>query len=126
MKKYRKNYPYKKYKKAYFDRLTRNLWGEYDENDTYIPWRFIIWSVKYGVSSSKYTRKDGKGIISFIDKEIFETYVKPWICATKSQRKQLRNMNLDYVKLVKKALRVAKNAYTIYISKKYDDFIEFK
>ena len=126
IKKYKKNYPYKKYKKAYYDRLTRKLWGDYDDNSRFIHWRFIVWSVKYGVASSKYTKKDGKGIISFIDKDIFETYIKPWICATKSERKQLRKLGLDYSTIVKKELRIAKSRYTIYLDEKYGDFITFK
>lgn len=126
MKKYRKNYPYKKYKKAYFDRLTRNLWGDYDENGVYIPWRFIIWSVKYGVSSSKFTKKDGKGIISFIDKDVFEKYIKPWICMTKSQRRKMREMGLDYSSIVKLALKGAKMKYEIYLWKKYKYDKSFK
>ncbi len=126
VKKYRKDYPYQKYKKSYFDRMTRTLWGDYDENGRYIPWRFIIWSVKYGVASSKYTKKDGKGIISFIDKKIFEEYIKPWIVATKSQRRQLREMNLDYSEIVKKELFIAKSKYTIYLDKKYNYWKRFK
>lgn len=126
MKRYRKNYQYKKYKKAYFDRLTRNLWGDYDENGAYIPWRFIIWSVKYGVSSSKFTKRDGKGIISFIDKDVFEKYIKPWICMTKSQRRKMREMDLDYSSIVKLALKGAKMQYEIYLWEKYKYDKKFK
>jgi len=63
---------YQRYKKIRGEQGLRNLWGYYDENGTYIPWRFIVWSCKYGFAQSKYTKKDGKGIISFIDKDVFE------------------------------------------------------
>ena len=117
---------YQKYKKTRGERMLRDMWGNYDENGTYIPWRFIVWSCKYGFASSKYTKKDGKGFISFIDNNKFEKYVKPWVCMTKSQHKKMREMKLDYGKLVNKILRCAKNDYTIYLYNKYEYFKEFK
>ena len=119
-------YKYQRYKKIRGERMLRDMWGDYDENGTYIPWRFIVWSCKYGFAQSKFTKKDGKGIISFIDKDIFEKYIKPWICMTKSQRREMRNVNLDYSKIVNKSLYAAKLQYQIYLKEKYNYWKEYK
>lgn len=117
---------YIRYKKPRGERMLRDMWGDYDANGTYIPWRFIVWSCKYGFAQSKFTKIDGKGIISFIDNDIFEKYIKPWICMTKSQRRQMREVGLDYSVIVKKALYGAKMKYQIYLDEKYNYWKEFK
>lgn len=117
---------YQKYKKSKAELALRNLYGYYDDNGNFIPWRFVVWSCKYGCSSSKYTKVDGKGIISMIDKDIFEKYVKPWVCATKSQRKELRKVGLDYSKVVKLVMHLAKSKYEIYLWEKYNYDKKFK
>ena len=117
---------YQRYKKIRGEQMLRNLWSYYDENGTYIPWRFIVWSCKYGFAQSKYTKKDGKGIISFIDKEVFEKYIKPWVCMTKSEHRKMREAGLDYSPIVKLALKVAKMQYEIYLWEKYKYDKKFK
>ena len=117
---------YVRYKKSRGEQILRDMWGYYDDNGTYIPWRFIVWSCKYGFAQSKFTKVDGKGIISFIDNDIFEKYVKPWICMTKSQRRQMREAGLDLSAIVKNALHIAKMKYQIYLDEKYNYWREFK
>jgi len=126
-RKYNKvNYPYQRYKKIRGERMLRDMFGDYDDNGQYIPWRYIVWSCKYGFAQSKFTKRDGKGIISFIDPEKFEKYVKVWICATKSQRKQIREALPDFHTIVKLLIRNAKLDYTNYLFKKYHYYRKYK
>lgn len=121
----KKNYPYQRYKKIRGEQALRTLFGECDENGTYIPWRYIVWSCKYGFAQSKFTRMDGRGIVSFIDDEYFEKYVKPWVCMTRAQRKMIRQSCPAFCTIVKKAMRIAKLEYSYYLAKKYNYYREY-
>ena len=44
-RKYNKvNYPYQRYKKIRGEHMLRDMFGDYDDNGRYIPWRYIVWS----------------------------------------------------------------------------------
>lgn len=45
---------------------------------------------------------------------------------TKSQRREMRKMNLDYNRIIKKALYGAKMKYQIYLNEKYNYWKEYK
>ena len=99
MRRKKHNYIYPHFK---FDRNAANAWNDMayetwlimDEGmDKPYPQRFHNFIFKYGTIRNK---KLGHSILHYMNKDDFEKYVKPWVLATKSERKKVRRLNYPF------------------------------